>query len=316
MLPIIGKRVVTSVMTIIATTIVVFALRYILPGGPIADILGRSGGIVTPAEIQAIKVRIGLNHSVVVQYWLWIDGVVHGNFGTSYYSQEPVSRLVIQALPPSLELIIGALIICVVGGGALGIYMAVKRQSRIGRVLLNATGLGLAIPDFWIATIVAGVVGLGLKLLPPVGFVPLSASVIGNVKTMIMPVVVLSMITGAFIARHMFNSMSEVLNKPFVRSGWAMGLSARTIYWKWALRSAVIPVITFIPVAVAALISGTVLMETVFNIPGIGTLIVQSVLNEDYPTVQAIVLGAAIVVAVLNLIADLVIGILDPRSRI
>jgi peptide/nickel transport system permease protein len=310
------KRVLTSVITIIATSVIVFALRYILPGGPLEDILGRSGGVVTPTQIQALKQRLGLDHSVFDQYWVWIDGVLHGNLGTSYYSQEPVTKILGQALSPSLELIIGALIVCILFGGGVGLYAAINHEKRSGRILLALTGLGLSIPDFWAATIAAGVFGLGLGIVPAVGYTPLAQGLGSNLHSVILPVLVLSMITGAFLARHLYSSMVQTLDRPHVRTAWAMGLAPRTVYLRWALRCAVGPVLTFIPIAVAALISGTVIVENVFNIPGIGTEVVQSVLNQDYPVLQSVVLGAGVVVAVLNLLADLVAASLDPRARL
>lgn len=310
------RRVVTSTLTVITTSIVVFALRFILPGGPLEDLLGRSTGLVSNTEISALKRELGLNHSPIDQYWIWVKGIFHGDLGRSYYSQEPVTKVLGQALVPSIELIIGALIICLVIGISAGMYAAIRRDRWSGRAMLAISGLGLSIPDFWMATITAGFLGLSLGIFPAVGYTPLSEGLGPNLGSIILPILVLSVVTASFLARHLYNSMCETLDRPYVRTAWAMGLPSRAVYWRWTLRVAIGPVITFIPLAVAALISGTVLVENVFNIPGLGTQIVQSVLNQDYNVLQAVILGAGVIVAILNLLADLTVAAIDPRARL
>jgi peptide/nickel transport system permease protein len=270
---------------------------------------------VSSGEEAALKKQFGLNHSPVDQYWIWAKGVLHGDFGRSYYTQEPVSTILGQALTPSIELIVGALLVCVLIGGGAGMFAAINRGKRSGRALLAFTGLGLSIPDFWLATIAAGFFGLSLGIFPAVGYSTLSDGLGNNIYSIILPILVLSIIAASFLARHLYNSLVETLEKPFVRTAWAMGLPPRTVYMRWALRASVGPVLTFLPLAVASLISGTVLVENVFNIPGIGTQIVQSVLNQDYNVLQAVVLGAGIIVALLNLLTDLTAAAIDPRVR-
>jgi peptide/nickel transport system permease protein len=310
------RRLITSVITIVTTSVVVFALRFVLPGGPVQDILGQSSGVVTQVQVDALKQRLGLDRSPVEQYWIWAKGVLHGDLGQSYYSSEPVTRILGQAVIPSIELIVGALLVCVVLGGGLGVFAAINRDKPAGRFVLALTGLGLSIPDFWFATIAAGVFGLSLGIFPAVGYSTISgAGWSSNIYSIILPVLVLSMVTASFLARHLYNSLVETLERPYVRTAWAMGLAPRTVYLRWALRAAIGPVLTFVPLAVAALISGTVLVENVFNIPGAGTQIVQSVLHQDYNVLQAVVLGSGVIVAVLNLCTDLISAAIDPRVR-
>lgn len=312
---IILRRLATSVPTILVSTILVFALRYLMPGGPVEAMLGGGTGQYTPAQIAAIKARLGLNAPVPVQYWRWLTGVLHGNLGTSYYSQQPVTRVIAPRVIPSVELIIGALVVSTVAGGGLGILAAVKRGRPLGRAVQLGTGLGLSVPDFWLAAMAAGVFGLTLGLFPAVGFTPISQSLGGNIDTLTLPVLMLSVVTGSFLARHVASAMTAALDSPYIRTAWAMGLPPRTIYLNCALRNAAAPVITFIPLAVAALVGGTVLVENIFAIPGLGTEIVSSVSNEDYPVVQAIVLLVGVLVAVLNLLADVGLALFDPRIR-
>ncbi|MGH3263430.1 MAG: ABC transporter permease, partial [Trebonia sp.] len=300
MTAVIIRRLATSIPTIWLSTVLVFALRYLLPGGPVEAMLGGGTGQYTSSQIAAIEARLGLNAPVPVQYWRWLTGVLHGNLGTSYYSQQPVTTVIGPRVIPSLELIIGALVVSTVIGGGLGILAAVMRGRPSGRSVQLATGLGLSVPDFWLATVAAGVLGLTWHVFPPVGFTPISQSLTGNIDTLVLPVLVLSVVTGSFLARHVSSAMASALDSPYIRSAWAMGLPPRKIYLNCALRNAVAPVITFIPLAFAALVGGTVLVENIFAIPGLGSEIVTSVTNEDYPVVQAIVLLVGVLVAVLN----------------
>ncbi len=311
------RRILTAIPTIILCTILVFAFRYLLPGGPVQDMLGGTGGngAVTAAQVHALEVRFGLNKSIIVQYWDWVTGAVHGNLGTSYYSSEPVTRVLGQRVGPSLELIIGALIVSIAIGGFLGIYSAIRREKRSGRVILVATGLGLSIPDFWLATVAAGVLGLGLGIFPAVGFKPISDGLGANLHTVILPILVLSIVTGAFLARHLHSAMAAALRSPYIRTAWAMGVPGWKVYTTCALRNALGPVVTFLPLAITALVGGTVLVENVFDIPGLGTEIVSSVNNQDYPVVQGVVLIVGILVTVLNLLADVLLALIDPRVR-
>jgi peptide/nickel transport system permease protein len=314
---IIVRRLLTSVPTIIVCSILVFAFRFLLPGGPVQDMLGGQGGTgaVTQAQVHALEHRLGLDKPVIVQYLDWANGVLHGNLGTSYYSTEPVTTVLGQRVLPSLELIIGALIVACLAAGVLGIYSAIRRDRAAGRVILGVTGLGLSVPDFWLATIAAGVFGLVLKIVPPVGFAPLSAGLGANLHTVILPILILSIVTGAFLARHLHSAMAQALRSPYIRTAWAMGLPAWRVYLTCALRNALGPVITFLPLAIAGLVGGTVLVENVFNIPGLGTEIVSSVTNQDYPVVQGVVLLVGLLVAVLNLLADVSLALIDPRVR-
>jgi peptide/nickel transport system permease protein len=311
------RRLATAIPTVLLCTIVVFAFRFVLPGGPVQDMLGGglAGGKVTASQLAALKARLGLNKPVVGQYWDWLTSAIHGHLGTSYYSSEPVTTVLGQRIVPSLELIIGALLVSSAVGGTLGIVAAIKRGRRSGRVILLGTGLGLSVPDFWLATIAAGVLGLTLNIFPVVGFTQLSQGIGPNLHSIMLPVLVLSVVTGCFLARHVQSAMASALDTPYIRTAWAMGLPGHKVYLNCALRNAIGPVITFIPLAFAALVGGTVLVETVFDIPGLGTEIVTSVSNQDYPVVQGIVLIVGVLVTVLNLLADVMLAIIDPRIR-
>jgi peptide/nickel transport system permease protein len=316
MLVTILRRLATSVPTVLLSTVLVFALRYLLPGGPVQAMLGGGAeGEITPEQIAAMKRRMGLDAPVPVQYWHWLTGLLHGDLGVSYYSQQPVTAVLGQRVLPSLELILGALLVSILVGTVLGIVSAVRRDRASGRAVRLATGLGLSVPDFWLGTIAAGTLGLALGIFPAVGFTPLSESLGRNIYTLTLPVLVLAVVTGSFLARHISSAMSTALESPYIRTAWAMGLPSRTIYLNCALRNALGPVITLIPLAFAGLVGGTVLVETIFAVPGLGTEIMRSVTSQDYPVVQGIVLLVGVLVAVLNLLADVLLAVLDPRIR-
>lgn len=315
MLATILRRLATAIPTIFLSTVLIFALRYLLPGGPVQAILGGADGEVSDEQIAAMTARMGLDAPVPVQYWHWLVDVLHGDLGTSYYSQQPVTTVLGQRVLPSLELIVGSLVVAILIGGALGILSAVKRGRPSGRAVLLGTGLGLSVPDFWLGTIAAGVLGLTLNIFPAVGFTPLSDDLGRNLYTLTLPVLVLAVVTGCFLARHISSAMGSALDSPYIRTAWAMGLPGRKVYFNCALRNALGPVITLVPLAFAALVGGTVLVETIFAIPGLGTEIVRSVTSQDYPVVQGIVLIVGVLVAVLNLLADVVMAVIDPRIR-
>lgn len=316
MLVTILRRLATSIPTVLLSTVLIFALRYLLPGGPIQAMLGGGAeGEITPEQIAAMEQRMGLDAPVPVQYWHWLTGLLRGDLGISYYSQQPVTTVLGERVLPSLELIVGSLFVSILVGTGLGIVSAVRRDRASGRVVRLATGLGLSVPDFWLGTIAAGTLGLALGIFPAVGFTPLSEDFGRNLYTLTLPVLVLAVVTGSFLARHIGSAMSMALSSPYIRTAWAMGLPSRTIYFNCALRNALGPVITFIPLAFAGLVGGTVLVETIFAIPGLGTEIMRSVTSQDYPVVQGIVLLVGVVVAVLNLLADVLLAVIDPRIR-
>lgn len=310
------RRLGTSIPTILLSTVLVFALRYLVPGGPVEAILGGSpGGQYTKKQIAAIKTRLGLDASPPVQYWHWLVHALSGDLGTSYYSQAPVTTVIWPRIGPSLELIVGALLVSLVVGGGLGMFAAIRRARPSGKAIQLATGLGLSVPDFWVGAIAAGFLGLTLGLFPAVGYNPISQGLPANLNTVTLPVLVLAVVAGSFLARHVSSAMSAVLETPYIRTAWAMGLPGRKVYFVCALRNALGPVITFIPLAFASLVGGTVLVENIFAIPGLGTEIVTSVTSEDFPVVQGIVLLVGVLVAVLNLLADVALVLIDPRTR-
>jgi peptide/nickel transport system permease protein len=306
------RRAIALVPTLFVVTVAVFSLRALIPGGPAQAILGTNA---TPQAIGVLNRQLGLDRPLVSQYFSWIGGIFQGHLGTSYQSREPVSTVIAQRLNPTLELVLGSLVVALVFGSIIGIWSAIHHQDIGGRFVLGATGLGLSVPDFWLATIASGLFGLSLKVLPAVGYTPLSQGVSSNIRSLILPIAVLSLSSGAFFARHLQSSMVAALRSPYTRTAWAMGLKPREVYWTYGVRNSLGPVITFLPLVVAGLVGASVIVETVFAIPGISSEIVAATTARDYAVLQVIVLFLALTVVVLNFLADLALGFIDPRTR-
>jgi peptide/nickel transport system permease protein len=307
------RRAIAFIPTLIVVALLTFALEHMVPGGPAEALVGISGG--GAQTIALLNRELGLDHPLASQFVSYLNHLIHGQFGESYINSVPVSTLISQRLPPSVEIILGALILSVLVGGAAGMLAAVKRRSWVGRLALTLSGVGLSFPDFWLGSLAAGFVGVYLKLLPATGYQPIGDGLVGNMKTVIMPVIVLAIPTSAFICRHFQSSLKSALESPYVRTSWAMGVKPRKIYLDFALRNAVAPIINFLPLVVSGLIGGMVVVEYIFGIPGLGSEIVTAVTDRDYLTLQAIVLLIAVVVLVLNLLADIAIGVIDPRTH-
>jgi peptide/nickel transport system permease protein len=211
------NRLVTALVTLFVCSVLIFGYRYLIPGGPAADIadLSQLSAGSTPTQltrqINALKIRFGLNKPIPVQYYDWADGVLHGHLGTSFYSGSSVTTVIGQRMAASAELIVGALVISLLIGVPLGIYAAIRRGRPTGRIVLAISGLQISVPDFWIATINAAVFGLILHWFPSVGFVPLSAGLWANLDTMILPILTLAIIPTAFLLRHLQSSLSRAL---------------------------------------------------------------------------------------------------------
>lgn len=313
MLKLLRRRLLAFVPTLVIGTFIVFLLQQLVPGGPAAALLG--GDNMTPESIAAVNERLGLNRPLAVQYGDWAWRALRGDLGESFRSGTPVIVIIGQRLEATVSLIAGALLVAAIVGGALGIWAAIRREHWDGRTILAATGIGLSVPNFWLGTLVVGFFGVYLAVVPVSGYVPLSAGVVASFHSIVAPVLVMSMISTVMVARHLRSSMTLVLESVHVRTAHAVGLRPRDIYLNYALRIAAAPLVTFMPLVVAQLVGGTVVVERIFNIPGLGSGIMEAVNNRDYPTIQGIILVILLAVMVLNLIADLVLYALDPRLR-
>jgi peptide/nickel transport system permease protein len=308
-----GSRLMQILPTLFLVSIIVFGLQSLMPGDPALVIAGDSAG--DPALVAQIRNELMLNRPVPVQYLHWLDNVLHGNLGYSWRLQEPVVDLVAQKLPVTAQLSLMAFFFAVVIGVPMGILSAVKRNTAWDWVA-NAVGLfGLSIPTFWLGIVMILVVSVQLGWLPPSGYVPLTQNWVQSLATTVMPAFVLGNAIAAILMRHTRSAMLVALGQDYVRTARAKGLREHVVILRHALRNALIPVVTLGGLQLGALLSGAVLTEQVFSVPGFGKLVVDAVFNRDYPVIQGVVLVTALLYVLLNLATDILYLLINPRLR-
>jgi peptide/nickel transport system permease protein len=306
------RRFFLAIPTLLLCALGVFCLQRLIPGGPARVIAGMNA---SPQVLHAINVRLGLDHPFGVQFWHWFTAALQGDFGTSYATRQPVTSIIAQRYVATVELVGFSLVLSLLIGGLVGSWSAIRSERPDGRLMFFATGIGLSLPDFWIGTMAAGIFGLYLGWLPAVGYVSFSQSVTQNLRSVVLPVLTISLVISALITRQLRSALIHTLTSTHVRTARAMGIGTASMYRQDIMRLAIEPVVTLVPMLVAGLVGSAVVVENVFNIPGLGTAIVQSVNNRDYPTLEGITLVLCVTIIVLNLLADVFNAILDPRHR-
>jgi peptide/nickel transport system permease protein len=307
------RRVAIIVPTLVFVTILIFSLQQLLPGDPAVVLAGEEHD---PNVVAYLRQKLHLDEPLPVRYLYWIGGVLQGDLGESLRLQKPVTELIVEKLPVTLELALFAMIIALAIGIPAGIVSAAKRDS-VWDYGANVVALwGLSTPNFWLGIMLILLFSVTLGWLPASGFVSPFEDWRANIATLIMPAFVLGNAIAAVLMRHTRSAMLQVLSSDYVRTARAKGVSERGVVLKHALRNALIPVITLGALELGTLLSGAVLTEQVFSIPGFGKLIVDAVFNRDYAVVQGVVLFTATAYIVLNLIADILYVVVDPRIRV
>jgi peptide/nickel transport system permease protein len=307
-----GKRLLQVLPTLLLVSILVFCLQQLMPGDPALVLAGEERD---PDVLRQIRADLWLDRPLPVQYFHWIGGVLQGDLGFSWRIRQPVIELVRTKLPVTLQLGGMAFAIAMCIGIPMGIISAVKRNT-FWDYLANGVGLaGLSTPNFWLGIMLILLVSVHLGWLPPSGYVPLSEDWRQSLATTIMPAFVLGNAIAAVLMRHTRSAMLTALDQDYVRTARAKGLSERVVVLRHALRNALVPVVTLGALELGTLLSGAVLTEQVFSVPGFGKLIVDAVFNRDYPVVQGVVLVTATVYVMLNLIADILYVVINPRLR-
>ena len=306
------RRLGVLVPTLVFVSMLIFALQQLLPGDPALALAGEERD---PQVIQYLRAQYHLDDPLPVRYAYWIGGVLHGDLGQSIRIQRPVADLVLEKLPVTAELTVLAMLVALAIGVPAGIVAAVKRGT-VWDVGANAVALwGLSTPNFWLGILMILLFSVHLGWLPASGFVSPAESLWGNLSTLIMPAFVLGNAIAAIVMRHTRSAMLQVMRSDYVRTARAKGLSERVVVLKHALRNALAPVITVSALEFGQLLSGAVLTEQVFTIPGFGKLVVDAVFNRDYAVVQGVVLCTSCFYILLNLGADLLYAAINPRLR-
>jgi peptide/nickel transport system permease protein len=308
-----GTRIAQIIPTLLLVSIIVFCLQQLMPGDPAMVMAGEERG--DPVVLAQIRAELWLDRPLPVQYLHWMGNVVRGNLGYSWRIREPVTQLIAEKLPVTLQLSVMAFAIAVLIGVPTGVIAAVYRN-RLLDYVANAVGLaGLSTPTFWLGIMLILLVSVDLGWLPPSGYVSLAEDWRQSLATTIMPAFVLGNAIAAVLMRHTRSAMLTSLDQDYVRTARAKGLREFVVVIRHALRNALIPVVTLGALELGTLFSGAVLTEQVFSIPGFGKMIVDAVFNRDYPVVQGVVLVTAFLYVVLNLLADVLYVVINPRLR-
>jgi peptide/nickel transport system permease protein len=292
-----------------------FAMR-LLPGDPIMMVVSKQmASTATEADIEKLRHEYGLDKPLLVQFFNWLGGVFRGDLGVSITNGRDVLDDIMRRLPVTLHLGLLAMLISFFFGIILGTISAVRRGTWIDTVVTSFANIGITIPVFWLGVVLMYIFALKLGWLPVFGYTSPFTNFLENTRQIIMPVFCLSVTSVAVIARQARSSMLEVLHQDYIRTAWSKGLIERSVVIRHALKNGLIPVIVLAGLGLSGIIGGSVLIETVFNIPGMGRLAVTAMLNQDYPVVQGVVLFFAAMVLLTNLVVDLAYGWLDPRIK-
>jgi peptide/nickel transport system permease protein len=312
MLTFIFRRLLSAIPTLILVSLFVFTLQKLLPGDPV---LAMAGEERDPAVMAYLRDKYRLNDPVPLQYLHWVGNVLQGDFGTSLRTEQPVTVLLASKLPVTLELAVLALLIALLIGIPTGVISAVRKGTAVDYGANIFALSGISIPHFWLGIVLIMIFAVKLQWLPASGFVPLGEDVGQNLKTLILPAFVLGAGLSGVLMRHTRSAMLEVLRADYVRTARAKGLLPHTVILKHALRNALMPIVTLTTLLFGELLGGAVLTEQVFSIPGFGKMIVDAVFNRDYAVVQGVVLCVAIGFLLLNLLADVLYRLINPRLR-
>lgn len=307
------KRLLSLIPVLLVVAVVVFLLMHITPGDPAAVILGPEA---SPAEVAELREELGLNKPPIEQFVSWFGNVLQGDFGTSIFMKQPVSQAFFEHLGPTLSLAIMAQVLAIVVAIPLGVLAAKFRGSILDQTFMGISLLGISVPSFLLGLFLILLVGVELKWLPVAGYKPIDAGILNHIKYLILPAIALGSMQAALIARMTRSSMLDVLNANYIKTARSKGVKETIIVIKHTLRNAFIPILTIIGQTFGTLVAGAAVVETVFNIPGIGQLIINSVERRDFAVIQGSVLLIAVSYVLINLVIDLLYGVIDPRVRL
>jgi peptide/nickel transport system permease protein len=301
-------------LTLIGLTVLVFLMLRLIPGTVVEQMIG-ADAIVSPAMVAELKRFFGLDQPWWLQYWYWMGELAHGNLGTSWRTGKPVVALILERLPVTIELTSLAVGFAMLLGIPAGILSARRRDQTIDNVTRVGTLLGLSIPVFWQGTMLILFFSIYLRWMPPVVWVDFFADPARNLTIMALPALCLGTASAANIARTTRACMLDVLRSEYIRTAAAKGLADRIVVLKHALKNALIPIVTVAGLQIGILLGGTVVVEEVFTLPGIGRLVLWSIYQRDYPLTQSTILFVAMMFMAINLAVDVLYGYLDPRIR-
>lgn len=306
------RRLIIGILTLFVASIVVFAVLEIVPGDPARLMLGINA---TQDAVDALREQMGLNQPLLARYVNWIGGLLVGDFGRSYTYSVPVIELVAERVAVSLPLAFIALFLSTVIAIPVGLFAAARRGRVSDTTVMGATQLGIAIPNFWFALLLVYVFAIALRLVPAGGFPGWGAGISAALKALILPAIALALPQAAILSRVTRSALLEVLGEDYIRTARAKGMPRSYVLWRHALRNAMIPVLTIMGLQFAFLLAGTIIIENVFYLPGLGRLVFQAITQRDLIVVESIVMLLVATVVVVNLLVDLSYAAVDPRLR-
>ncbi len=306
------KRLGQSLIVLFIVTVLVFAVMHLMPGDPIKIYLGETA---TEEQIEYYTQQFGFDKPLYIQYLRWVGGLFKGEMGRSVLYSMEVSKLIPKRLAATLSVTIPAFLLSTVIGIALGILSATHRGRKLDSIISVFANLGIATPSFWVGMLLVLILSLKLKILPVQGYTPLTEDFTLGLKKLVMPVIVLSLGQIASKTRQTRSAM-EVISQDYIRTARSKGLKEKTVIYGHALKNAMIPIVTLLGMSIGGLVGGTVIIENLFVIPGMGALMMTAIINKDYMVVQNVVFVIALFVMLCNLLVDILYGYIDPRIRI
>jgi peptide/nickel transport system permease protein len=307
-----AKRLITLIATLIGASAVVFVVLEILPGNAAQILMGPDA---SPDAVHALAVQLGIDRPPMERYWHWVSGMLVGDLGHSYAYSTPVRDLILERLALTVPLAVMAMVITTAVALAAGLYAA-SRQNKLGDIgVMSLSQIGIAIPNFWFAILLIIVFSVHLKWFSAGGFAGWDDGILAGLKSLLLPAISLAVVQAAILARITRSAVLDVLREDFVRTARAKGASRRRTLWGHVLRNAMIPVITVMGLQFSELLAGTIVVESVFYLPGLGRLIFQSISNRDLIVVRNCVMLLAAMVVMVNFVVDVLYAVIDPRVK-
>jgi peptide/nickel transport system permease protein len=308
------RRLLALLPLLLLVSFLVFAMSFAIPGDPARTL---AGGLRAPeSRVIAVRHQLGLDRPVAVQYWRWLTHALHGNLGTSLFKQNSVAAEIKRRFPVTLSMALGALVVIVLLGVPAGIAAGTHPGSLIDRVVTLGTSFAIAVPDFWLAIVLVVVFAVKLHLLPAIGYVPITRSPVGWATHLYLSWLALGLGGSAPVARQLRGGLIDVLNQDYIRTAGAKGLPQRIIVGKHALKNAALAPVTILGIQFAYLLGGTVILEYIFSIPGLGQYFFTGLNTRDLPVIQGVTLVIALTFVLLNLVVDVLYAYLNPKVRL
>ena len=306
------RRLASAVPILLIVSLITFSLMHFIPGDPAVAIAGLSA---TPEQIIQLRHDLGLDEPFLAQLYHWYSGLLHGNLGRSLLMGQPVLQVMLFRLPVTVALSAYALVLTLIFGILSGVFAALRQNSWTDQAAMVFAMFGISVPNFWMGLLMIWLFAVSLGWLPTGGYIAFSEDPVGWLRTSTMPAISLALLQVGLLARITRSTMLEVLRQDYIRTARAKGLPRRLVVIKHALNNAMIPITTVVGIIVSLLISGSVVTETLFSIPGVGQLLTQAVLNRDYPLVQGGLLLVTALLVLVNVLVDVSYAALDPRVR-